>query len=731
MAMQLSRRGALSVLSGVGLALGLGVDGVVAAAGEAVTLSDWVRIAPDGQVTLYTSVQEMGQGAWDVHARILAEELGLDWARVRVEQSPPTATFGIFSPGYGTGGSSSVREMWTKLRKVGAAARVMLVETAAERWSVPAEACEARGGHVIHEGSGRRLGFGELAEAAAKRPVPQDPPLKPREAWTVMGRDLPRKDLPGKVDGTAVYAPDVKYPGMLTATIRQAPQFGAKLKSVDPAPALAVPGVRKVLEMRAVSITVPGWNQPVEMPDAVIVVADGFWPAKKGLEALAPEWIETEGVADAAALVEQLKTAALTKAETATPRGTYAEGEREALARRTAEASDKALAAAARTMERDYTAPLLAHAPMEPLAAAARITADGGCETWGGFQNTSGLRRTAAAMLDVPLEKVEAHTLFSGGSFGRRFKNDFGVQAIWAARAAGAPVKLIWTREEDIRQDWYRPAGFQRLTAGLDKNGRISGFKVVGANNNANYTRDMIAGPPHDLIQYELPGLAMAGAFVAHPVPGGPWRSVLHTGNAFAVESFIDELAHETKADPLAFRRPLLAGKTPRALRVLEHAAKMARWGRKLPKGQGLGLAVWTSFQSVCAQVVQVRVDGDKLKVEQVWCAFDCGVAVNPDGVRAQGEGSILLALSSAATGEINLDNGRVVESNFHDYPHIQLAQTPKIVIDLLETPDVPPGGAGEPFTPPLMPALGNAIFAATGKRLRTLPLTKAGLTLV
>ncbi|MEW5687161.1 MAG: molybdopterin cofactor-binding domain-containing protein [Pseudomonadota bacterium] len=728
--MRLSRRGVLAGIGGAGLALGLGQDGALAAAGETVTLSDWVRIAPDGQVTLYTSVQEMGQGAWDVHARIIAEELGVDWARVRVEQSPPTATFGIFSPGYGTGGSSSVREMWGKLRKVGAAARVMLIETAADRWAVPAHACDAQGGQVIHGDSGRKLGFGELAQAAAKRPVPQDPPLKPREAWAVVGRDLPRKDLPGKVDGTAVYAPDVTCPGMLTATIRQAPQFGARLASVDPAPALAIPGVKRVLEMRGVSITVPGWAQPVEMPDAVIVVADGFWPAKKGLEALAPKWAEVDGAPDTAGLLAQLKTAALTKAEVATPRGTYAEGEREALAKRLAAATETALAAADRTVERDYVAPLLAHAPMEPLSAAARMTPDGGVETWGGFQNTSGLRRSAAAMLGVPIEKVKAHTLFSGGSFGRRYKNDFGLQAIWAARAAGAPVKLIWTREEDIRQDWYRPAGFQRLTAGLDKAGRVSGFRVVGANNNANYTRDMIAGPPHDLFQYDAPGLSMAGAFVASPVPGGPWRSVLHTGNAFAVESFIDELAHETGADPLAFRRPLLA-KAPRAVRVMEHAAKAAGWGRELPKGQGLGLAVWTSFQSACAQVVKVRADGDKLRVEQVWCAFDCGLAVNPDGVKAQGESSILLALSSAATGEINLENGRVVESNFHDYPHIQLGQAPKIVIDLLETADVSPGGAGEPMTPPLMPALGNAIFAATGRRLRALPLTKAGLTLV
>lgn len=730
MAIRLSRRGALAALGGSALAVGLGVDGALAASSEVAVLSDWVQIAPDGQVTLFTSVQEMGQGAWDVHARIIAEELGLDWAKVKVEQAPPLPVYGIFSPGYGTGGSASVREMWGKLRKVGAAARTMLVEAAAERWTVPASQCVARGGQVVHADSGRTLGFGELAPEASKRPVPQDPALKPRGTWTVVGRDLPRKDLPGKVDGTAVYAPDVIHPGMLTATIRQAPQFGAKLASVDPAPALAIPGVRQVLEMRGVSITVPGWAQPVELPDAVIVVADGFWPAKKGLEALAPKWAERIGAPDTAGLLEQLKTAALTKAEVATPRGTYAEGEREALAKRLAAATDAALATADRTVERDYTAPLLAHAPMEPLSAAARITPDGGVEAWGGFQNTSGLRRSAAAMLGVPVEKIDAHTLFSGGSFGRRYKNDFGLQAIWAARAAGAPVKLIWTREEDIRQDWYRPAGFQRLTAGLDKAGRVSGFKVVGANNNANYTRDMVSGPPHDLFQYDVPGLSMAGAFVASPIPGGPWRSVLHTGNAFAVESFIDELAHETGADPLAFRRPLLT-KAPRAIRVMEHVAKAAGWGRKLPKGQGLGLAVWSSFQSVCAQVAHVKVEGGKLRVEQVWCAFDCGTAVNPDGVRAQGESSILLALSSAATGEINLDNGRVVESNFHDYPHISLAQAPRIVVDLLESPDAPPGGAGEPMTPPLMPALGNAIFAATGQRLRTLPLTKAGLTLV
>ncbi|WP_309089235.1 molybdopterin cofactor-binding domain-containing protein [Phenylobacterium sp.] len=730
MAAGLSRRGVLAGLGGAGLTLGLGADGALAGPGATATLSDWVRISPDGTVTLYTSVQEMGQGAWCVHARLLAEELNLAWEAIRVEQAPPLPVYGIFSPGYGTGGSSSVREMYGKLRRVGAAARVMLIEEAAERWKVPAADCAARGGAVVHTPTGRTVGFGALAEAAAKRRVPQDPPLKPRSEWSLIGSEAQRKDLPPKVDGSAVYAIDVRLAGLLTATLQQAPQFGAKLKSVDHAPALAIPGVRRVLEMRDFSLQVPGQPRPYLLPDAVVVVADGFWAAKKGLEALSPVWEEDAAAPDTDGLLFQLKTQALSKAVTATPRGAFAPGEREALQASLAAKAEAALSVADRRFEQDYVAPLLAHAPMEPLSAAARIKPDGGAEAWGGFQNTSGLRLLAATLLGVEVDRIEAHTLFSGGSFGRRYKNDYGLQAVWAAREMGAPVKLIWSREEDIRQDWYRPAGFQRLTAGLDRQGRLTALKIVGANNNADYTSGMVAGPPHDLIQYAGPAMCMAGAYVNSPVPGGPWRSVLHTGNAFAVECFLDELAHETGIDPIAFRRPLLAH-APRAVRVMEHAAKAAGWGRRMEPGRGLGLAVWSSFSSVCAQVVEAHVADGKVKVEQVWCAFDPGTAAHPDAIRQQGEGSILMALTSAATGEINLRGGRVVESNFHDYPLMRLAQAPRMQIDILESPDAPVGGAGEPMTPPLMPALANAICAATGRRLRTLPLTKAGLTLV
>lgn len=725
----LSRRSFLagSAAGAVGL-----VVGVPAAAAETPgELAGWVRITPDDRVTLYTSVQEMGQGAWCAHARILAEELEVDWESIAVEQAPLVPATAIHHPAHSTGGSASIRNMFDKLRQAGAAARTVLVQAAADKWGVPASECRAQKGRVLHPASGRSLGYGALAQAAGRLPLPERPALKPRETWRLIGNDAAkRKDMPSKVDGSALYAVDLRMPGMLTATILQAPVFGATLESVDPAPAMAIKGVRQVVTMKSVAVSVPNSSTIVELPDAVIVVADGFWQAKKGLEALQPVWKEpAERYADTAALYAALREAATAREEIVLPSARRDDPRKDELIAEMKAANEAALDGAARTIEAEYQVPLLAHAQMEPMSAAAQVTADG-VELWAGTQRATGNAIVIGALLGIDPAKVRVHTLFSGGAFGRRYKHDFTTQAAYVAREVGRPVKLIWTREEDMRQGWYRPAGVTRLKAGVAADGRVAAMRIDMATSNASYGDSIFASADEPRSLYDWGSLRISSPRVESAVPCGPWRSVPFTVSAFAVESFVDELAHAAGQDPLAYRLALLS-REPRARRVLETAARRIGWGKPLPKGQGRGLAVWLSFDSYAAEGVEVAVDGETVIVKRVACAIDCGTAVHPDGIRAQGESSVIMALTAAVAGEINLEDGRVVEGNYDAYPMLLLGQTPKIEVDILETPDAPKiGGVGEPMTPPLAPALANAIFAATGTRLRTLPLAKAGLRL-
>lgn len=724
----LSRRTFLasSAAGAVGLIVGL----PAAATETGGELAGWVRIAPDDRVTLYTSVQEMGQGAWCAHARILAEELELDWEAVGVEQAPLVPETAIHHPAHSTGGSASIRNMFDKLRHAGAAARTVLVQAAADQWGVPASECRAQNGRVVHPATGRSLGYGALATAASRLPLPEKPVLKPRDAWRLIGNDAAkRKDMLSKVDGSARFAVDLQMPSMLTATILQAPVFGATLESVDPAPAMAIKGVRQVVTMKSVVVRVPNTSTTVELPDAVIVVADGFWQAKKGLEALQPVWkAPAARYADTAALYAALREATA-REEIVLPSALRDDPRKAELIAQLKAANEAALDGAARLVEAEYQVPLLAHAQMEPMSAAAHVTADG-VELWAGTQRATGNAMVIGALMGIDPAKVKIHTLFSGGAFGRRYKHDFTTQAAYVAREVGRPVKLIWTREEDMRQGWYRPAGVTRLKAGVAADGRVAAMRVDMATSNASYGDSIFASADEPRSLYDWGSLRISSARVVSAVPCGPWRSVPFTVSAFAVESFVDELAHAAGQDPLAYRLALLS-KEPRARRVLEAAARRIGWGRPLPKGQGRGLAVWLSFDSYAAEAVEVAVDGETVAVKRVACAIDCGTAVHPDGIRAQGESSVIMALTAAMMGEINLEDGRVVEGNYDAYPMLLLGQTPAIEVEVLETPDAPKlGGAGEPMTPPLAPALANAIFAATGKRLRTLPLAKAGLRL-
>jgi isoquinoline 1-oxidoreductase subunit beta len=729
----LSRRGFLksTAATGTGLIVAVSISSFASAAqAELSPIASWVRITPEGIVKLYTSVQEMGQGAWCAHARILADELEVDWDKVLVEQAPLEPLFAIWAPEHVTGGSGSIRSMFVKLRTAGAAAREMLVQTAATRWMVPVNECVARAGTVHHEPTGRSVAYANLAEDTAKLPVPAKPKLKARDEWRLIGKDMARrKDIPSKVDGTAVYATDVMLPGMLTATIMQAPAFGAKLIAVDPAPAMKIVGVRHVVPLRNISVTTHGRTD--EIPDAVIVIADRFWQAKKGMEALAPKWSEPTKhrvYADTAALYADLDKA-IASDEVVLPGEWNAAADKDARKTKLIADSKAALAAAERTVDATYRLPLLAHAQMEPMSAVAHVTAKG-VALWAGTQRATADQQTLAALIGVDPDKVIVHTLFSGGAFGRRYKCDFAMQAALASRAAGKPVKLIWTREEDMRQGWYRAASLARCQGALDRANKIGAMRVDMASSNASYGDSLFAhGDRNDMI-YDLGALLISSPNVSSAVPCGPWRSVPNTVSAFAAESFVDEMAYAAGQDPIAFRLSML-DRHPRAARALQAVAGKAKWNEPVENGRGRGVALWSSFDSYVAQIVEVEMVGeDQFRVVRVDCVIDPGTAVHPDGIRAQGEGSIIMALTAAAMGEINIKEGKVVEGNYDDYPMLLLAQTPTIDIQILETPDAPRlGGAGEPMTPPTAPALTNAIFAASGKRLRTLPLSKAGLS--
>jgi len=696
-----------SALSGAGLIIAFHVPRRALAAAEPPPKAPpppnaFVRVAPDGSVTVLLAHSEMGQGIWTTLAMLIAEELECDWSRVRVEHAPAAPVYAHTAFGMQmTGGSSSTWSEFDRYRTVGAMARDLLVRAAADRWKVAPGKLRTEKGVVIH---GReRLTYGQLALEAEKLAPPAQVKLKEPRAWKIIGKPTRRLDSAEKVDGRAQFGIDTRFPGLRTALVARPPVFGGTVRSFDPARALAVPGVEKV----------------VQVPSGVAVVAAHTWAAMKGREALRVEWDLGAGAAlDSGKLKERYRELAATPGAVAMQRGDC----------------DAALAASSKRLTAEYDVPFLAHAPMEPLDCAVRIEGNG-VDVWTGTQFQTLEQATAARIAGVPVENVRIHTPFLGGGFGRRAnpRADFVSEAVHVAVAAGVPVKVVWSREDDIRGGYYRPAFLHRVEVGLDAKGRPAAWKhtLVGQSIAAGTMMEQmmvkdgvdatsVEGIPESPYLESVKACRVSLHSPVSPVPVLWWRSVGNTHTAFAMESMIDELAHAAGQDPLTYRSALLAGK-PRHLAVLRAAAEQAGWGKRPPPGRARGLAVHESFGSIVAEVAEVSVEGRSIRVHRVACAVDCGLAVNPLSIEAQMQGAVVFGLSAALHGELTLREGRVQQGNFDDYPVLRLPEMPRVTTRILPS-QARMGGIGEPATAPIAPAVANAVFALTGKRLRSLP---------
>ncbi len=670
---------------------------------ESFALNDFVHIGTDDIITLIINKSEMGQGVYTSLPMLVAEELECDLSMVRVAPAPVAPVYNHTAMGIQlTGGSSSVSSEWERMRKVGAQAREMLAAAAADTWGVDRKSCRAENGRIIHE-SGKALSYGQLAEKASSMPPPRDIPLKNASSFTIVGKPRKRLDSGAKVNGEALFGLDADIPGALIAVVARSPVFGGKVKKCNDEKAKSLPGVKAV----------------VQIESGVAVVAESFWSAKEARDKLEITWEEgpLAGLSTPGLRKEYMELAG-TPGVVAAERG----------------APDEALDSAAVRIDADYEVPYLAHAPMEPLNCLVDLRSDS-CEIWTGTQFQTVDRSAAAREAGLKEEAVNIHTTFLGGGFGRRAnpRSDFVVEAVQVAKAVKKPVKVIWTREDDIKGGYYRPMWYDRLAAGLDQNGNLVAWKhtIVG--------QSIIRGTPFDqsLVNEGIDGTSVEGAQdspyeipnllvdLHTPETGVPvqwWRSVGHSHTAFVVESFLDEAAHRAGKDPYEFRRKLLSNH-PRHRRVLELAAEKAGWGVPVPEGKGRGIAVHESFGSVVAEMAEVSVGPQgKVRVHKVVCAIDCGSVVNPATVEAQMESGIVFGLSAALYGAVTLKDGRVEQSNFNDYPVLRIGEMPIIEVHIVPSTEAP-GGVGEPATPPIAPAVTNAVFALTGKRIRRLPI--------
>ena len=684
-------------------------SGAAASSSPAFAPNAFIHIGQDETVTLAVNKSEMGQGVFTALPMLICEELEADWRKVRVASASSMAkdyrhtVWGV----QGTGGSSSVASEWDRLRGVGAAAREMLISAAAATFPADRSECRAENGAVIHVPTGRRLSYGQLVEKASEMEPPKDVTLKQPKDFNLIGKPTRRLDTPEKTDGSALFGLDVSIPGMLTALIARSPVFGGKLKSFNAKKSKAVPGVVDVLEI----------------PSGVAVIADSFWAARKGRDALELTWDEGEG--------GKLSTDAL--------RGQYAQLAQKpgTVARKDGNAA-KAFAKAAKQLSAEYDVPYLAHAPMEPLNCVVDLRNES-CEIWTGTQAQTMDQRSAAAILGLKPDQVKINTMYLGGGFGRRgSKNsDFVSEAAHVAKALRKPVKVMWTREDDLRGGYYRPLWYDRIEAGLDAGGYPVAWShtIVGQSIMAGsrYEAAMVQGGIDETsvegaadLPYSIPNILVDLHTPHLPVTTLWWRSVGHSHTAFVVESFIDELAHAAGKDPFEFRRALLGG-APRHLKVLELAAEKAGWGEALPAGRGRGIAVHKSFDSYVAQVAEVSVADGKVRVHRVVCAVDCGMTVNPDTVAAQMESGIVFGLSAALWGAITLKEGRVEQGNFNNYSILRMRDMPEVQVHIVPSREEPTG-IGEPGVPPIAPAVANAVFMATGRRIRRLPIGSEAL---
>lgn len=719
------RRDFLKLVSGAGVGLTLGIQLPIAVAKNAKnTLAEdgrfqpnaFIRIGSDNQVIVVMKHLEMGQGSYTGLATLVAEELDADWQQVVAEAAPADSKRykNLFWGSQGTGGSSAIANSFEQMRMAGASARMMLVNAAARKWQVAKEEIRVERGMVWHSLSKQRASFGDLAVLAAQEEVPQveEVQLKDPKDFIYIGKGkLKRKD-PGKYDGSAQFTQDINLPGMLLAVVAHAPRFGSRLKSFNADAAKQVKGVVDVLAISTAS-----------QNGAVAVIASNFWAAQQGRERLQIEWDETKAFqASSSELMARFKQLA----------------EKPGLVARNEGDSTTVLQQTEQVISSEYAFPYLAHAAMEPLNCVAQVT-DTGCEIWNGEQVHTLDQGNLGKLLDMQPEQIKINTLYAGGSFGRRAnpQSDYIIEAVEIARQKkGIPIKLVWTREDDMQAGYYRPMYFHKIRATLDKEGMPKAWeqRIVG--------QSLLKGTPFEAfmvkegidetsvegasnLAYQIPNLKVELHTVDLPVPVQWWRSVGHTHTAFSTETFIDRLAIAAGQDPFQYRVKLLA-KHPRHLGVLKLAAEKANWGKKLPQGHAQGIAVHESFHSYVAQVAEVSLQGPgKFRVERVICAVDCGIAVNPDVIKAQMEGGIGFGLAPALVSAITFEQGRVVQSNFHDYQVLRMDQMPEIEVHIMPSAE-PPTGVGEPGVPPIAPAVANALTRLTGQYFQQLPLQLA-----